>query len=94
VDNDNVSGTRLVVNTLFELDDGNNNSEPPQPPPELPPLDVPRHHAQINAAESNRGEEATPRPLPFKTKYKYWQNKLFLQIHYFVLIKHFIGTIW
>ncbi len=29
VDNDNVSGTRLVVNTLFELDDGYNNGEPP-----------------------------------------------------------------
>jgi hypothetical protein len=33
-------------------------------------------------------------PLPLKTKYKYWQNKLFLHIRYFVLNKHFIGTIW
>ncbi len=32
--------------------------------------------------------------LPLKTKYKYWQNKLFLKIHYFVLNKHYIGTIW
>ncbi len=32
--------------------------------------------------------------LPLKTKYKYWQNKLFLQIHHFVLNNHFIGTIW
>jgi hypothetical protein len=31
---------------------------------------------------------------PLKTKYMYWQNKLFLQIHFFVLNKHFIGTIW
>jgi hypothetical protein len=31
---------------------------------------------------------------PLKTKYKYWQNKLFLQIHYFVSNKQFIGTIW
>jgi hypothetical protein len=32
--------------------------------------------------------------IPLKTKYKYWQNKLFLQIRYFVLNKHFIGAIW
>ncbi len=32
--------------------------------------------------------------VPLKTKYKYWQNKLFLQIQYFVLNKHFISTIW
>jgi hypothetical protein len=32
--------------------------------------------------------------VPLKTKYKYWQNKLFLQISYFVLNKHFIGPIW
>jgi len=63
VDGNNVSGTRLVMNTSFESDNGNNNSEPPQPPPELPPLDIPCHHKQINAAESNRGEEATPHPL-------------------------------
>ncbi len=31
---------------------------------------------------------------PLKTKYKYWRNKLFLQIHYFVSNKYFIGTIW
>ena len=31
---------------------------------------------------------------PLKTKYKYWQNKLFLQPRYYVLNKHFIGTIW
>jgi hypothetical protein len=59
VDDNDVSGTRLVVNTLFESDDGNNNGEPPQPPPELPPLDIPCHHAQIIVAESNGGEEVT-----------------------------------
>jgi hypothetical protein len=32
--------------------------------------------------------------VPLKTKYQYWQNKLFLQIHYFILNEHFIGTIW
>jgi hypothetical protein len=63
VDDDDVSGTRLVVKTSFESDDGNNNGEPPQPPPELSPLDIPRHHAQINASESNGGEETTPHPL-------------------------------
>jgi hypothetical protein len=45
------------------LDDVYNNGEPPQPPPELPPFDIPCHHAQINAAENNEGEEATPCPL-------------------------------
>jgi hypothetical protein len=32
--------------------------------------------------------------IPLKTKYKYWQNKLFLQIHYFVSNKHFIDMTW
>ncbi len=32
--------------------------------------------------------------IPLKTKYRYWQNNLFLQIRYFVLNKHYIGTIW
>ncbi len=32
--------------------------------------------------------------VPLKTKHKYWQNKLFIQIHYIVSNKHFIGTIW
>ncbi len=30
---------------------------------------------------------------PLKTKKKYWQNKVFLKIHYFVLNKHYIGRI-
>jgi hypothetical protein len=62
VDDDDVSGTRSFVNTSFKSEDGNNNGEPPQPPPELPPLDIPRHHAQINAEKNIEGEEATPRP--------------------------------
>jgi hypothetical protein len=51
VDDDNVLGTRLVVNTSFELDNVCNNHEPLQSPPELLPLDIPHYHAQRNATE-------------------------------------------
>jgi hypothetical protein len=40
-----------------------NTSEHPQPPPELPPLVIPRHHAQTNEAENNEDEEATLYPV-------------------------------
>jgi hypothetical protein len=56
-------GMKSFVNTLYELDNRNNNGEPSQSPPQMPPLDIPCHRAQINAAENNRGEEATQRPL-------------------------------
>jgi hypothetical protein len=39
LDNNNVSGTRLVLNTLFNSDNLDNNGEPP---PDVPPLAIPR----------------------------------------------------
>jgi hypothetical protein len=55
VDNNDVSEMRLVVNTLLELDNLYNGGEPPLPPPELPPLDIPCHCTQQNATGNNKG---------------------------------------
>jgi hypothetical protein len=49
---------------------------------------------EVHTYVHNRNPATPPFSLPLKTKYKYWQNKLFILIHYFVLNKLFIGAIW